>query len=141
MSERDGVLQADPGELAAIRRLGEQLDPATGVSVSMAGQAPAALPATAAVALQRLLAYLGEQRSVSIHPYGEYVTTQQAANLLNVSRPHLIELVDTGRIPGAYRVGEGARAHRRIPLDGVLTYRERRSLEHALPTPELEVAR
>lgn len=71
----------------------------------------------AAEALQQGLA-------VTIAPVGQKLTTQQAAELLGVSRPTVIRLLDDGRIPFE-RVGN----HRRITLRDLLDYRGRRRAE------------
>ena len=52
------------------------------------------------------------------------LTTHQAVRLLGVSRPHLIKLLEEGKIPYS-KVG----SHRRILLEDVLRYREKRGQE------------
>lgn len=48
------------------------------------------------------------------------LTTQEAAKLIGVSRPTLIRLLDTGRLP--YRRTNGDHGHRRIPRRAALDY-------------------
>ncbi len=59
--------------------------------------------------------------SVGLLHYTKDVTTQQAAGILQVSRPYVVKLLEDREIP-YYMVG----SHRRIKLKDVLEYKQRR---------------
>jgi excisionase family DNA binding protein len=62
--------------------------------------------------------------AVSIAPQSKMLTSQNAADLLGISRPTLVKILDAGKIPYE-RVG----AHRRVRLVDVMDYREQRRKE------------
>jgi len=78
------------------------------------------LSTTAITGLKNLLLQIAQGNAISITPVRTELTTHQAAELLNVSRPYLIKLLEQGHIP--YRkVG----SHRRIPTQPLLEYKAR----------------
>jgi excisionase family DNA binding protein len=71
--------------------------------------------------LKELIGHVAEGRSVTLVHSESEVTTQQAANMLNVSRPHLVKLLESGVIPF-----KRMKKHRRIALEDVVAYAARR---------------
>lgn len=82
------------------------------------------LPRQALALLRDLLAEMAQGNIVSIVPTHHLLTTQQAANILNVSRPFLIQLLLTEKIPFS-KVG----THRRIRYQDLMEYKSKRDQE------------
>ena len=87
------------------------------VTLGVDGDDTLVVPREAAELLARVLAHMAAGEGVTVLPAHAELTTQQAADILNVSRPYLIKLLDCGAID--YRlVGK----HRRIRLDSLMDY-------------------
>ena len=56
-------------------------------------------PAPAVAALERVLEALAKGANVAVLPLDTEITTQEAADLLGISRPTLVKLVESGHIP------------------------------------------
>ncbi|MDD9947726.1 MAG: helix-turn-helix domain-containing protein [Myxococcales bacterium] len=97
------------------------------------GQAvDATVPREAFDLFLEVLGQLANGHAVTIVPVHAELTTQQAADLLNLSRPYLIRLLDQGEI--AYtKVG----THRRIRAEDVMAYKAKRDAEHEEVLDEL----
>ena len=78
---------------------------------------PLELPPVAAELLIEILKQT-DGNAVTLTPVKPEITTQEAADLLNVSRPFVIGLIEKGRLP-VRMVGN----HRRLPLSDVLAYK------------------
>ncbi|MCA3277274.1 MAG: excisionase family DNA-binding protein [Roseomonas sp.] len=78
------------------------------------------LPAGAVKLLVEILEDMASGRAVTIVPQNAELTTQQAADFLNVSRPFLVQLLEEQKLP--YRkVG----THRRVRFEDVFLYKEK----------------
>ncbi|MDZ8186930.1 MAG: helix-turn-helix domain-containing protein [Nostoc sp. ChiSLP02] len=63
-------------------------------------------------------------KAISIIPQQQELTTQQAAEFINVSRPYLIKLLEQGEIPHI-KVG----SHRRVRFDDLMKYKQQRDVK------------
>lgn len=109
-----------PGERAALQPLDEALHSARHRKVVLSvGDDDFDLPLRVLDLLKHAVHELARGNSVQVIDVPVLLTTQQAADLLNVSRPYLCKLIDSGDIP-ARKHG----SHRKIRLDDLLHYRE-----------------
>jgi excisionase family DNA binding protein len=78
------------------------------------------IPRKALIMLIDIIDDMAQGKSVTIVSSDEVIGTQQAAKLLNVSRPYLVNLLEEGEIPF-----KKAGTHRRIDLNDLLEYQKR----------------
>jgi excisionase family DNA binding protein len=122
------VLSADPAEQPQLRVLDECLTELEAQHEVARLVGPDGMeipfPASAFHALQRVIEAMSRGGSIALVPQGKELTTKQAADLLHVSRPFLVRQLLGKEIPFE-KVG----SHRRVRLEDVLAYRERRARE------------
>ena len=82
------------------------------------------LPETLTRILEQAVHLLARHSAVAVTPVDVELTTQEAADILNVSRPYLVRLLESGAMPYT-RTG----AHRRIRLGDLLSYKAVRDAE------------
>lgn len=99
--------------------------------VGPSGQA-IALPESVFYVLERVAEVLARGDSITVVPMGKEVTTQQAADLLHVSRQYLVRLLDENRIPFR-KIGK----HRRLLVEDVLAFKDTRDKDRAAGLREL----
>jgi excisionase family DNA binding protein len=90
------------------------------------------IPRATAIMFAQILDLLGQGRGVQIMPKEAELTTQQAADMLNVSRPYLINLLESRKIPFR-KVGR----HRRITFEALMEYKRQDDLERRAAADDL----
>ncbi len=78
------------------------------------------IPKKAVLLLFYILDNMAQGKSFTLIPSDSEISTQQAAEMLNVSRPHLVKLLEEGTIPFK-KVG----THRRIELKHLVEYQKK----------------
>lgn len=115
-SEADAVLARESSRLLATRKLGR-----TSVRIRLMDEGDAVtVPASAVRLFLQLLAEMSQGNSVTLIPTQAELTTQQAADLLDVSRPYVAKLLDDGKIPSR-RVGK----YRRVRFDDLMAFKRK----------------
>ena len=114
-TDKESALAAETGrQIASVINSAETVQAHFGQK----GTASVELPVVAVRLLLDILEQMARGNAVTLMPVHAELTTQQAADLLNVSRTHLVQLLDEEKIP--YRkVG----THRRVRAEDVLAYR------------------
>ena len=90
------------------------------------------IPRPTAIMFAQILDLLAQGRGVQIIPKEVELSTQQAASLLNVSRPYLISLLESGKIPFR-KVGR----HRRITFEDLMDYKRQDDLRRRVAADRL----
>jgi len=138
MSALDNLVHAAPQETEDIELLRDRIEEIfqrSGKALLIAPsveEEPVEVPESAFEALKFVVGAMAKGQTILLMPHGQVLTTQEAAELLHVSRPHLVKLCDNGVLPFE-RVG----SHRRLRIEDVLNYREARARERDEKLTEL----
>lgn len=104
----------------------------TSVSVQLEDGTNLQLPKSVTPLLIRILTEMADGNAMTLIPLHAELTTQEAANLLNVSRPHLNKLIDQGKLI-CHKVG----THRRIKFHDLQEYLMKREAARNCALAEL----
>jgi excisionase family DNA binding protein len=130
------LLHAEPDERAQVAALARALETVAkdGARARLLGPGgeQIELPAPAFEALTAVVDAMAKGQTITLIPHHQELTTQQAADLLHVSRPSLIKLLEAGELPH-HKVG----THRRINIDDALRYRAERAEQRRRELDEL----
>src|ERR1700693_5160325 len=119
-SEADALLARESSRRLATRKLGRRTSIRIQVLDDGEEAETVAVPASALRLFLHLLTEMSQGNAVTLIPTHAELTTQQAADLLHVSRPYLVKLLDEGKIP-CRTVG----IFRRVRFDDLMAYKRK----------------
>lgn len=90
------------------------------------------VPHTVMELLVRIVEQMAAGNAVTLFPVHALLSTQEAANLLNVSRPYLVRLLEELKLP-YHQIG----THRKIRLEDLIAYQEKIRAESQIALEEL----
>ena len=119
-SKADALLARESSRLLATHKLGRRASVRIRFLEDGDDPEPLVVPASAMRLFLHLLTEMSQGNAVTLIPTHAELTTQQAADLLNVSRPYVVKLLDAGKIP--FRaVGK----YRRVRFDDLMAYKRK----------------
>jgi excisionase family DNA binding protein len=119
-SKNDALLARESSRRLASHKLGRRASVRIQLLDDGKESEAVAVPASALRLFLHLLAEMSQGHAVTLIPTHAELTTQQAADLLNVSRPYLVKLLDEGKIP-CRTVGK----FRRVRFNDLMTYKRK----------------
>jgi len=119
-SEADALLARESSRRLATHKLGRRSSIRIQLLEDGEEAETVAVPASALRLFLHLLTEMSQGNAVTIIPTHAELTTQQAADLLNVSRPYMAKLLDEGKIPGR-TVGK----YRRVRFDDLMAFKRK----------------
>lgn len=119
-SEADAKLARESSQRLAAHKLGRKSSVCIRLGDETDKLEPVAVPASALKLFMQMLREMSRGNAVTLIPTHSELTTQQAAELLGVSRPYLVKLLDEGKIP-CRTVGK----YRRVRFDDLMAYKQR----------------
>lgn len=131
MAVRELTVEQDDAPIPATVLLRRASDHGAGVSIQVEGRS-AELPSQVVSVLVAIVELFEEGRHVEVEGIPPVLTTGQAADLLSVSRPTVVALIDDGTLPA-----ERIRSHRRVRTEDVLAYRAERTRIRSAALDEL----
>ena len=119
-TEADARLAHESSRLLATHRLDRR--PSVRIKILDEGEAAetVVVPASALRLFLHMLSEMAQGNAVTLIPTHAELTTQQAADLLGVSRPYLVKLLNEGKMP-CRTVGK----YRRVRFDDLMAYKRK----------------
>ncbi len=129
-SEAETLLAKETSRVLASRMPGA--DPLQMRVIGNSANETIEIPASAVRMLLRILEEMAKGNTVTLVPVHAELTTQEAANMLNISRPSLIQLLNEGKIDFR-KVG----THRRVRFESLMAYKRQVDADRRAALAEL----